>query len=98
MTWFVKEIYLVLLDYQHLRQDQVSKESEADKQKKQASQYSDVAKAALKDGKTTLVGTIIPNSRGWVPVTKLVDGKFVKKAFNTKNGEFAEVAGAAGTE
>ena len=72
------------------------KESEADKQKKQASQYSDAAKAALKDGKTTLVGTAIPNSRGWVPVTKLVDGKFVKKAFNTKNGEFAEV-GAPGT-
>jgi hypothetical protein len=71
-------------------------ESEADKQKKQASQYSDAAKAALKDGKTTLVGTAIPNSRGWVPVTKLVDGKFVKKAFNTKNGEFAEV-GAPGT-
>ena len=37
-----------------------------------------------------------PNSRGWVPVTKLIDGKPVKKAFNTKNGEFAEV-GAAGT-
>ena len=72
------------------------KESEADKQQKQASQYSDAAKAALKDGKTTLVGTAIPNSRGWVPVTKLVDGKLVKKAFNTKNGEFAEV-GAAGT-
>ena len=72
------------------------KESEADKQKKQASQYSDAAKAALKDGKTTLVGTAIPNSRGWVPVTTLVGGKMVKKAFNTKNGEFAEV-GAAGT-
>ena len=69
------------------------KESEADKQKKQASQYSDAAKAALKDGKTTLVGTT-PNSRGWVPVTKLVGGKLVK-AFNTKNGG-AEV-GAAGT-
>ena len=73
-----------------------AKESEADKQKKQASQYSDAAKAALKDGKTTLVGTAIPNSRGWVPVTKLIGGKFVKKAFNTKNGEFAEV-GAPGT-
>ncbi len=73
-----------------------AKESEADKQKKQASQYSDAAKAALKDGKTQLVGTAIPNSRGWVPVQKLVNGKFVKKAFNTKNGEFAEV-GAPGT-
>ena len=73
-----------------------AKESEADKQKKQMSQYSDAAKGALKDGKTTLVGTAIPNSRGWVPVTKLIGGKFVKKAFNTKNGEFAEV-GAAGT-
>ena len=73
-----------------------AKESEADKQMKQMSQYSDAAKSALKDGKTTLVGTAIPNSRGWVPVTTLVGGKFVKKAFNTKNGEFAEV-GAAGT-
>ena len=73
-----------------------AKESEADKQKKQMSQYSDAAKGALKDGKTTLVGTAIPNSRGWVPVTKLIGGKFVKQAFNTKNGEFAEV-GAAGT-
>ena len=73
-----------------------AKESEADKQMKQMSQYSDAAKGALKDGKTTLVGTAIPNSRGWVPVTTLVGGKFVKKAFNTKNGEFAEV-GAAGT-
>ena len=72
------------------------KESEGDKQKKQMSQYSDAAKSALKDGKTQLVGTAIPNSRGWVPVTKLVGGKLVKKAFNTKNGEFAEV-GAAGT-
>ena len=72
------------------------KESEGDKQKKQMSQYSDAAKAALKDGKTQLVGTAIPNSRGWVPVTKFVGGKLVKKAFNTKNGEFAEV-GAAGT-
>ena len=71
-------------------------ESEADKQMKQKSQYSDAAKGALKDGKTQLVGTAIPNSRGWVPVTKLVGGKLVKKAFNTKNGEFAEV-GAAGT-
>jgi hypothetical protein len=73
-----------------------AKESEADKQMKQMSQYADAAKGALKDGKTTLVGTAIPNSRGWVPVTKLIGGKFVKKAFNTKNGEFAEV-GAAGT-
>ena len=73
-----------------------AKESEADKQMKQMSQYSDAAKGALKDGKTTLVGTAIPNSRGWVPVTTLIGGKFVKKAFNTKNGEFAEV-GAAGT-
>ena len=73
-----------------------AKESEADKQMKQKSQYSDAAKGALKDGKTQLVGTAIPNSRGWVPVTKLVGGKLVKKAFNTKNGEFAEV-GAAGT-
>ena len=73
-----------------------AKESEADKQKKQASQYSDAAKSALADGKTTLIGTAIPNSRGWIPVTKLIDGKPVKKAFNTKNGEFAEV-GAAGT-
>ena len=72
------------------------KESEGDKQKKQMSQYSDAAKSALKDGKTQLIGTAIPNSRGWVPVTTLVGGKFVKKAFNTKNGEFAEV-GAAGT-
>ena len=72
------------------------KESEGDKQKKQMSQYSDAAKSALKDGKTQLVGTAIPNSRGWVPVTKLIGGKLVKKAFNTKNGEFAEV-GAAGT-
>ena len=72
------------------------KESEGDKQMKQMSQYSDAAKSALKDGKTQLVGTAIPNSRGWVPVTTLVGGKFVKKAFNTKNGEFAEV-GAAGT-
>ena len=72
------------------------KESEGDKQMKQMSQYSDAAKSALKDGKTQLVGTAIPNSRGWVPVTKLVGGKLVKKAFNTKNGEFAEV-GAAGT-
>ena len=73
-----------------------AKESEADKQMKQKSQYSDAAKGALKDGKTQLVGTAIPNSRGWVPVTKLIGGKLVKKAFNTKNGEFAEV-GAAGT-
>ena len=73
-----------------------AKESEADKQKKQASQYSDAAKSALKDGKTQLVGTAIPNSRGWVPVQKLIGGKFVKQAFNTKNGEFAEV-GAPGT-
>jgi len=73
-----------------------AKESEADKQKKQMSQYSDAAKSALKDGKTQLVGTAIPNSRGWVPVQKLIDGKFVKQAFNTKNGEFAEV-GAPGT-
>ena len=73
-----------------------AKESEADKQKKQMSQYSDAAKSALKDGKTQLVGTAKPNSRGWVPVTKLVGGKLVKKAFNTKNGEFAEV-GAPGT-
>ena len=72
------------------------KESEGDKQKKQMSQYSDAAKSALKDGKTQLVGTAIPNSRGWVPVTKLIGGQLVKKAFNTKNGEFAEV-GAAGT-
>ena len=72
------------------------KESEGDKQKKQMSQYSDAAKSALKDGKTQLIGTAIPNSRGWVPVTKLIGGKLVKKAFNTKNGEFAEV-GAAGT-
>ena len=72
------------------------KESEADKQKKQMSQYSDAAKSALKDGKTQLVGTAKPNSRGWVPVTKLEGGKLVKKAFNTKNGEFAEV-GAPGT-
>ena len=60
------------------------------------SQYSDAAKSALKDGKTQLIGTAIPNSRGWVPVTKFIGGKLVKKAFNTKNGEFAEV-GAAGT-
>ena len=73
-----------------------AKESEADKQKKQMSQYSDAAKSALKDGKTQLVGTAIPNSRGWVPVQKLIGGKFVKQAFNTKNGEFAEV-GAPGT-
>ena len=72
------------------------KESEGDKQMKQMSQYSDAAKSALKDGKTQLVGTAIPNSRGWVPVTKLIGGQLVKKAFNTKNGEFAEV-GAAGT-
>ena len=72
------------------------KESEGDKQMKQMSQYSDAAKSALKDGKTQLVGTAIPNSRGWVPVTKLIGGLLVKKAFNTKNGEFAEV-GAAGT-
>ena len=72
------------------------KESEGDKQMKQMSQYSDDAKSALKDGKTQLVGTAIPNSRGWVPVTKLIGGQLVKKAFNTKNGEFAEV-GAAGT-
>ena len=72
------------------------KESEGDKQMKHMSQYSDAAKSALKDGKTQLVGTAIPNSRGWVPVTKLIGGQLVKKAFNTKNGEFAEV-GAAGT-
>ena len=73
-----------------------AKESEADKQMKQISQFSDAAKGALKNGKTLLVGTAIPNSRGWVPATTMIAGKMVKKAFNTKNGEFAEV-GAAGT-
>ena len=73
-----------------------AKESEADKQMKQISQFSDAAKGALKNGKTLLVGTAIPNSRGWVPSTTMIAGKMVKKAFNTKNGEFAEV-GAAGT-
>ena len=73
-----------------------AKESEADKQMKQISQFSDAAKGALKNGKTQLVGTAIPNSRGWVPVTTLIGGKLIKKAFNTRNGEFSEV-GAAGT-
>ena len=72
------------------------KEGEGDKQKKQVSQYSSAAKGALKSGKTQVVGSGKPNSRGWVPVTKLENGKFKKKAFNTKNGEFAEV-GAPGT-
>ena len=72
------------------------KEGEADKQKKQISQYSDAAKGALKNGKTQVVGSGKPNSRGWVPVTTYENGKPVKKAFNTRNGEFAEV-GASGT-
>ena len=72
------------------------KESDADKQKKQVSQYSDAAKGALKNGKTQVVGSGKPNSRGWVPVTTMENGKPVKKAFNTKSGEFAEV-GAPGT-
>ena len=72
------------------------KESEADKQKKQVSQYSDAAKGALKDGKTQVVGSGKPNSRGWVPVNTMENGKQVKKAFNTRSGEFAEV-GASGT-
>ena len=72
------------------------KESEADKQKKQVSQYSDAAKGALKNGKTQVVGSGKPNSRGWVPVTTMENGKQVKKAFNTRSGEFAEV-GASGT-
>ena len=72
------------------------KEGEGDKQKKQISQYSDAAKGALKGGKTQVVGSGKPNSRGWVPVTKFENGKMVKKAFNTKNGEFANV-GAKGT-
>ena len=72
------------------------KESDADKQKKQVSQYSDAAKGALKSGKTQVVGSGKPNSRGWVPVTSYENGKPVKKAFNTRSGEFAEV-GAPGT-
>ena len=72
------------------------KEGEADKQKKQISQYSDSAKSALKNGKTQVVGSGKPNSRGWVPVTTYENGKPIKKAFNTRNGEFAEV-GAPGT-
>ena len=72
------------------------KEGEADKQKKQISQYSDAAKGALKSGKTQVVGSGKPNSRGWVPVTSYQNGKPVKKAFNTRSGEFAEV-GAPGT-
>ena len=50
----------------------------------------------MKGGKTQVVGSGKPNSRGWVPVTKFENGKMVKKAFNTKNGEFANV-GAKGT-
>ena len=38
----------------------------------------------------------VANSRGYVPVTKIVDGVEKKLGFNTKTGEYAEV-GAAGT-
>ena len=55
------------------------KEGEADKQKKQISQYSDAAKEALRDGKTQVVGLHTSNSRGWVPVTTL-NGKPVKES------------------
>ena len=50
----------------------------------------------MKNGKTQVVGSGKPNSRGWVPVTTMENGKQVKKAFNTRSGEFAEV-GASGT-
>ena len=72
------------------------KEGEADKSKKAQSQYADGAKAALKKKGTQIIGSGIPNSRGFTTAKTLVDGKFVKKAFNTVTGEFAEV-GAPGT-
>ena len=72
------------------------KESEGDKTKKQQSQYGDAAKKELAGGKTRVVGNGKPNSRGYVPVTKIVDGVEKKMGFNTKTGEYAEV-GAAGT-
>ena len=72
------------------------RESEGDKSKKQQSMYSAAAQSELKGGKTLVVGDGKPNSRGYVPVTTMVDGKMTKRAFNTKTGEYALV-GAAGT-
>ncbi len=71
-------------------------ESENDKIKKAQSQYGSAAKAALEKGGAQIVGTGKPNSRGFTTAKKLIGGKFVKKAFNTVTGEFADV-GAPGT-
>ena len=72
------------------------RESEGDKSKKAQSQYAAAAQSVLADGKTLIVGSGIPNSRGYTSATTMIDGVMTKKAFNTRTGEFAEV-GAAGT-
>ena len=72
------------------------RESEGDKSKKAQSQYGSAAQSVLADGKTLIVGSGIPNSRGYTSATTMIDGVMTKRAFNTKTGEFAEV-GAAGT-
>ena len=71
-------------------------ESEYDKSKKAQSQYGGAAKAVLAKAGAQIVGSGIPNSRGFTTAKKLIGGKFVKKAFNTITGEFADV-GAPGT-